>query len=508
MPVNFRSRLIRPRPMTGVNPTFESAQMQNPGKPISITWKFGDPLGKQTATPMSSRIEPRTPTRYQEPRTATRFPTEPHERPTATRYQEPPIATRLPEEPYEKPEAPPPDEPRLDFQEPLDTAALTESALAPLWDKYLRARELAQSALSARGMGRSGALLGHEDLGEEALFRSFVSEAGAITSNFALEAAKLGLSQQQIALAERELALKEKSEGELLDWEKDKFAQQIAENSRQFDREYSLKETMAMDAAKQEWARIGLSQQEIDERSRQFNETLLWQQEQFGVTFGFEETKWLDQMAFSYAQLEQQGAISYLEMENDMTQFYATLKQNLYIADKQLAIDQWMAQLSQKKIFGYFDPGYGPGEENAFAGERLEWNATLGQWVQTQEYAKFLAEHYHKGELDLTEMEIIIRGILGLTGSSNEEPGMTTEPPAWNNQTGSPEWFSPDAYASRDNYEKFWRDRPDVIVQDVRDFNDWLASASEAQQYVDNAKNSYGGWAAAFDIWYKYHRGK
>lgn len=434
MAMNFQSRIIKPRPMTP-NPRFESAQMQNPGKPISITWKFGDPLAKQTATPMSSRITP--PTRpadsYQrETPPATNGHTPPEE-PYRRKYQ-PPVdgggRDTLPEEPYERPDTPPPDEPRLDFQEPLDTAALTESALAPLWDKYKRARELAQSALSARGMGRSGALLGHENLGEEALFRSFVSEAGAITSHFALEAAKLGLSQQQIALAERELALKEKSEGELLDWEKDRFAKQMAENSRQFNREFSLKETMAMDTAKQEWAKIGLSQQEIDERSRQFNESLLWQQEQFGMTFSWEQTKWLDQMAFSYVQLEQQGAISYLQMENDMTQFYATLKQNLYIADKQLAIDQWMAQLSQNKIFGYFDPGYGPGEENAFTGEKLEWNATLGQWVQTKEYAKFLADYYHKGELDLTEMEIIIRGILGLTGSSNEEEtGDTTPPP-------------------------------------------------------------------------------
>lgn len=432
MAANFQSRVIKPRRMTAVDPTFESAQMKNPGKPISITWKFGDALAKQTATPMSSRVG---------------RPDEPSQRPTPTLTAGP-----LPDEPHERPEAPPPDEPRLDFQEPLDTAALAESALAPLWDKYGRARELAQSALSARGMGRSGALLGHENLGEEALFRSFVQEAGAITSHFALEAAKLGLGQQQIAIAERELALKEKSQGELLDWEKDKFAKQMAENSRQFNREYSLKETMAMDAAKQEWARLEMSQQEIDQRADQFNQTLLWQQQQFGMTFSWEQTKWLDQMAFSYAQLDQ-----------DMTQFNATLKQNLWIAkenvrlqDKQLdldkqykdgllslqeyqnqtdrlraendkliadakiEIDRWMAQLAQNKIFGYWDSGYGPGEENEFAGEKFEWNATLGQWVKTKEYAKFCYEHYHMGDLDLTEMEIIIMGILGLTGVSND----------------------------------------------------------------------------------------
>lgn len=551
MPTNFQSRVIKPkRSPTAVNPTFESAQMQNPGKPVSITWKFANPMGAApgAGTSMSSRVPPptlttgpppprgdelsRRPTLTTEPPAPpVGPPDEPYERPDVP----PPPPVGPPDEPYERPEAPPPDEPRLDFQEPLDTAALTESALAPLWDKYKRARELAQSALSARGMGRSGALLGHENLGEEALFRSFVQEAGAITSHFALEAAKLGLSQQQIAIAERELALKEKSQGELLDWEKDKFAKQMAENSRQFNREYNLKETIAMDAAKQEWARIGLSQQEIDQRADQFNQTLLWQQEQFGMTFNWEQTKWLDQMAFSYKQLDQ-----------DMTQFNATLKQNLWIArenvrlqDKQLdldekykngllslqeyqnqtdrlradndilisqarlALDQWMAELSKNKIFGYWDPGYGPGEEDAFTGEKLEWNATLGQWVQTKEYAKFLAEHYHKGELDLSEMEIIIYGILGLTGSSNEEgePGTAGDLPNYDAQRDMTEWFYPGGPVGMDRYNRFKDQFPDATVQDCIDFNKWAETASEVDEKWYGMPNFFY-WKRGFGWWW------
>lgn len=541
MPKNFQSRLIKPKPnpIMGTNPDFESTQMNNPGKPVSITWKFAPPAGAgPTPAPMPSRVAPRTPATMPTARTPTSLPTEPYQRRTSAPFES---QVGPPTEPYQRPTPKPVPEPPLDFQDPLDTAALTESALAPLWDKYGRARELAQSALSARGMGRSGALLGHEDLGEEALFRSFVREAGAITSHFALEAAKLGLSQQQIAIAERELALKEKSTGELLDWEKDKFAKLMAEDSRQFNREFSLKESMAMDAAKQEWAKIGLSQQEIDQRADQFNQTLLWQQEQFGMTFGWEQTKWLDQMAFSYAQLEQEGAISYMQMQNDMDQFYADLNQNKWIAkenirlqDKQLdldkqykdgllslqdyqnqtdrlradtdalladariAIDQWMAELADKKILGYWDDGYGPGEENAFTGDKLEWSESLEQWVPTPEYAKHMAEHYHRGELDIAEMEAIIYGILGLTGVSNEDETTPTpgDLPDIGPLENMPDWFFG---KDRDQYQAFKDEFGDrVTLDDMEKFGAWL-------QETDTWKHilSYDKWKAYFIAWYR-----
>lgn len=243
----------------------------------------------------------------------------------------------------------------------LDVGALQEQAIAPLRREYKEAVGEMGSRLSFRKLGRSGAYV-QAELDE---LYDYLTGIGGPTADIALRAEELAqrerISGRQERLSYEELASKERLEWAGLEKEwaklglsaqeladkKEMFLTGLQENQRQFNRTYSLQENQQMIDAKQEWARIGLSADEITENARQYDSMLLWQKEQFGYTFGWDQSKYMMEIGFRYDELMQTGELTREQITEQARQFDMNLWQQAdferernRITEEQLRIDE------------------------------------------------------------------------------------------------------------------------------------------------------------------------
>jgi len=279
----------------------------------------------------------------------------------------------------------------------IDVAKLTEQAIGPMRREYEKGLEGIASRLSKRRMGESGAY----GVAETESLKDFLAQVGAVSSDIALRGGELELKAAQLGMTNEQ------------------FYAQMQENRYMFDREYTLKETEAMERMKQEWMRLGLTEQEMKNEMYRFDQQMGWEKERFGLTLEWEQRRFADELFFRFEELRLNNELSWAQHNELVRQFDEALALERELEnrrlDQDLTFEEWKHEIEQERnrmmqneIFGYWDEGY-PYQCKAYANRQ-----------QCED------EHYHRGVLDLREYEIYINGLLGLQGVTNADTGDTT----------------------------------------------------------------------------------
>jgi len=308
------------------------------------------------------------------------------------------------------------------------------------------------SRLGARRMGRSGAYV-EEELAD---LRKYLTGVGGVSADVAFKAAQLGLSGRELALKERlglgelglrerELSMEDRHFGAQLETEwaklglsqqeiddkKQMFYDQLGQYSQQFNREYSLKETSEMNRHREELSRQGLTQQEIDNQMGQFDQQLAWEKQHYGMALGEEQRQFNENIAFRLQELAQTGQIEYAQLNETIRQFDQNMSRlvaldqfEIYARTRGMDMEWWKIQkdaaLKEIELDIQSDAIFGYWDEGfgpeGFTGDKYVWNEKTGTWETTREWDEYMLEHYHKGELDLREWDIRIAAMLATRG--------------------------------------------------------------------------------------------
>lgn len=284
---------------------------------------------------------------------------------------------------------------------------------------------------------------------------------------------------RQMELSWRQMDL---SEQEVND-KKQMFYDQLKQYESQFDREYSLKETDQMQRYETEQRSLDLTEDEMKNQMDQFNKTLEWEQSQYDTTLSWEKRRFADEMAFRLQELKDNNDISWAQFNENMRQFDDSLRQTatletarLELQQEQMMLDYELDQgritiddynsqtarlqaenqfkldwgwtddsgvshpgrmqleetknkMMEMEIFGYWDEGFAPSD---FTGDKYtgEYDEQDNREM-TREWEDYVAEHYHKGQLDLAEYQIWLDGLLGMKGVSNEYGTPQTNSQRW-----------------------------------------------------------------------------
>jgi len=281
------------------------------------------------------------------------------------------------------------------YQPPdLDVAALQEQMIAPARREYRREVPRFEARLAKRKMGRSGDYV-REELDE---LRKYLTGIGGPSADIALRAEELKqrglLSWAQLGISEKELRSKEEM-----------FYSEQQRYSEQFNREYTLKDTVAAWEHEEELKRQGLTQQEIDnamtrfDQELQFEEVKLSQQDrQFEQQL---ELQWAEQ-GLNEQEVADKKEMFYSEQERLSTQFnreYTLRETEAAWRHEEELSRQGLTQQEIDNEMGRFD-------------QQLEWEKDHYKMVLTEEQRQFndeMANTIRETDLSFDQLKETIR---------------------------------------------------------------------------------------------------